>query len=369
MKILHIIARFNVGGTATWIANLSEELIEMGHEVIILAGSVERNEIEDLRFEKLNGKRVKGLSRSVSFMNDFRTILELRKMLIAFGPDVINTHTAKAGVVGRVANFLLFSRRFPIVHTIHGHLLIGYFSKFKVRIIISIERILSQITTLVLFAGKKVAADCVEVGIAASCPYRIVKPGLKPITFAKREVLRNQFNISNNDIVIGWLARFTGVKRPDRVVSLAAMFPEVTFIMGGEGELFEPTSIRAPRNCHLIGWIEPENFWKMCDIALLTSENEAVPISLIEAQFASIPALATNAGSTSEVVIQGETGWLVNRDIDALACQLKNILASRDWELLGNNALKNAQFQFTSIKLAADHIMFYQEAIELHKQK
>ena len=128
MRVLHIIARFNVGGTATWITNLSEELVRMGHEVHLLAGEVESNEKEDERFSVLGGIRIKGLSRRVSMFSDLNSIFEIRKQIRAIKPDVINTHTAKAGVVGRIANLLLFSRKAPIVHTVHGHLLTGYFS-------------------------------------------------------------------------------------------------------------------------------------------------------------------------------------------------------------------------------------------------
>lgn len=365
MKILHVIARFNVGGTATWLANLSEELIRRNHQVIIVSGSVEKNEIEDSRIKLFQFSRIEGLSRSISIIDDLKAIFYLRKLFLEFKPDVINTHTAKAGVIGRIANLLLFSRRFPIIHTIHGHLLVGYFSRLKVWAVITVEKYLSKISTVILFAGEKVAIDCLKVGIATTTPHYVVRPGLKEMNFKKRGRLRSEFEIEDDAVVIGWLARFAKVKRPDRVIALAEKFPNITFLMGGDGDLLDWCSRQSPRNCRQLGWISPETFWPMCDIALLTSENEAVPISLIEAQFASVPALATNAGSTFEVVQNEITGWLVKGDTEALEKQLEIILSRKAWMHLRKNAYEHARREFTVQKQADDHLRVYYEALRI----
>ena len=362
MRVLHIIARFNVGGTATWITNLSEELVRMGHEVHLLAGEVESNEKEDERFSVLGGIRIKGLSRRVSMFSDLNSIFEIRKQIRAIKPDVINTHTAKAGVVGRIANLLLFSRKAPIVHTVHGHLLTGYFSKRKVKVIIIIERVMAKFTDLILFAGLKVAEDCLAVGIGDRNHMGIVRPGLKPIIFAPRSSLRFTYAIKEDEMVVGWLARFTQVKRPDLVIALAERFPNVSFLLGGDGELLGEMMLRAPRNCKFLGWVEPQSFWSACDLALLTSENEAVPISLIEAQMFGLPALATDAGSTSEVVIPSFTGWIVDVSIESLSKGLSLVIESKDLNTFGQNAKSYSSEMFSIEKHASDHLRYYELA-------
>ena len=136
MKIVQVIARVNQGGTAKWLETLVIGLREKGHQVHLLAGSVEENENEDPCFVNLDGIRVPGLGRSVSILGDLKAIITIRKMLKEVKPDVLNTHTAKAGAIGRIAAIGLGIR---VVHTFHGHLLYGYFSKRKTQIIIFIE--------------------------------------------------------------------------------------------------------------------------------------------------------------------------------------------------------------------------------------
>jgi len=112
--------------------------------------------------------------------------------------------------------------------------------------------------------------------------------------------------------VIGWLGRLTSIKRPDRVLEIAKLFPNQIFLIGGEGELRKDLEEVATLNVKFLGWTSPEIIWSTSDVALLTSENEAQPISLIEASFASLPIVTQDVGSVDEVVLNNKTGFLVD---------------------------------------------------------
>jgi glycosyltransferase involved in cell wall biosynthesis len=362
VRVLHIIARFNVGGTATWISNLSESLIKDGHENFLIFGAVQKGETEDQRFHKIGGVRLENLGRRVAILSDFLALLQIRKFIKEVKPDVINTHTAKAGALGRFANLSLGKNRVALVHTIHGHLLVGYFPKLIVKIISQIESILSYATDVMLFAGEKVKEDSIKAGVRGQRATRVVMPGL-PIMQPKREV--------HNGVIIGWLARFASVKRPDRVIEIARQLPDLHFAMGGDGPLREESIKKAPKNVSFVGWQNPEVFWSKCDLALLTSENEALPISLIEAQLQGLPSVTTPAGSAPEVVLDGVNGFVApSFRVDDLVSAIKRL--SEDASLareFGDAARVRAEQTFSLKKQLADHLVAYQLAIDLRKSR
>lgn len=361
MKIVHIIARFNVGGTATWIGNLSQSLNTAGHKSYILAGNVQEGEEEDSRFLECGGIRVSKLGRRVSLFSDFKALFEIRKRLREIEPDVVNTHTAKAGVLGRLATISLGRNRPAIVHTIHGHLFRGYFNPLGVYIVNLVERNLSRFTDVMLFAGEKVKEDCHNRGIVFQKSSKVVMPG---VVVPPSEV------VSSEKIAIGWLARFAQVKRPDRVIELAHKYPNVSFFLGGDGPLRSKIENSSPSNCHFVGWTKPEEFWPKCTIALLTSENEALPISLIEAQMYGLPCVATPAGSTIEVVIDQENGFIAkNFEVESLCEGLDQLIKNQSLrQELGKKGKRRALELFSISRQLHDHLEAYKLAIIVGKK-
>jgi len=358
MKVLHIIARFNVGGTATWISNLSNSLTSSGHESILLVGEVQRGEIEDTRIQNMKHQRIEGLGRSISPLKDLKALIGIRRFIQELSPDLINTHTAKAGILGRLANLSLGKKRVASVHTIHGHLMTGYFAKPFVALVSLVERILASRTDVLLFAGQKVMDDCLSAGIKGRGSSQVVMPGIPDLEFSPK---------NSTKLTVGWLARFASVKRPDRVLGIAKEFPEVAFLLGGKGPLFESIVNQAPDNCNFTGWQSPETFWSTCDIALSTSDNEALPISMIEAQLRELPCLVTPAGSSSEVVLDGENG-LVARDfeVSTLVRLLKILVSDENMRKeMGRRARIRALKVFSPARQLEDHLSAYRKAIEV----
>jgi len=276
MKVLHIIARFNVGGTASWLSTLSRELIDAGNSSIIVTGNVKFPEIESVKLDALPHIRIAELGQTLSLSDDIQSFIKLRRLIAEINPDIVNTHTAKAGVLGRLAALSLGKSRPTIVHTIHEHLLTGYFGKLKVRLVVLVESILARYSDFLLFAGMKVQEDCIQAGIGTYKKSLVVMPGVEVPRESANSIASTEVFSRARRIRVGCLARVTAVKRPDRVIEIAQKLPEIEFLIGGGGELFKNLSKIAPRNCHFLGWVEPKEFWQLMDIALLTSDNEAL---------------------------------------------------------------------------------------------
>jgi len=312
MRVVHVIARFNQGGTATWLVSLIEGQRSQGDAVWLIAGNVEAGEVEDSRFASLGGIRIHNLARRVSPINDSLSIFRLRKYIREINPDVINTHTAKAGLVGRIAAYSLGSKRPRIVHTYHGHVLYGYFHPVTSYIYKLLEIALAQVTDLILVSGIRVKKELLEARIGRDGQYVSVKPGVEQVELLKKSDARNKLKLPLEATVVGWLGRVSQIKRPDRVIELARELPQFTFLIGGDGELLQKIKLSAPSNVRFVGWTTPSLVWSASDIALLTSDNEAQPISLIEAASLRLPLIGEDVGSVSEVIQSGKSGYLTS---------------------------------------------------------
>ncbi len=312
MRVVHVSARFHLGGTATWLVNLIEGQRAQGDQVWLVAGNVQDGEVEDSRFTVLGGIRIQKMMRSVSLIRDLQSVFEIRAYLREICPDVLNTHTAKAGLVGRIAAYSLGSKRPKIVHTYHGHVLYGYFHPVTSHIYKFLEISLAKITDLILVSGTRVKKELLEARIGSDSQYLSVRPGVEQVEILERSDARDKLNLPLEATVVGWLGRISQIKRPDRVIELARELPQFTFLVGGDGELLQKIKVSAPPNVRFVGWTTPSLVWSASDIALLTSDNEAQPISLIEAASLNLPLVGENVGSVSEVIRSGKSGYLTN---------------------------------------------------------
>lgn len=359
---MHIISRVNRGGTARWLDVLIEGQLAEGHEVVLAAGHVETDEVEDLLFERYKGIRVPGLERAITFAGDLRAFLFIRRLLKRERPDVLNTHASKAGALGRLAALSLGKARPGIVHTIHGHLLYGYFGKFGLWVYRITEQLLSRQSEVVLVSGKQVILELERSGVLQAGKGVLICPGVKMDAPAMREGLRDQYGL-HGELVIGWLGRMSEIKRPDRVVEIAKAIPEIEFLMGGDGALLEAIKIIAPANLKFTGWTNPNEFWPACDIALITSDNEAQPLSIVEASFAGIPTVALDVGAVSEVVIQGESGFIGKNTLELISALRVLSLNSEKRIRMGKFASKYASEMFNADQFLRSHEAAYSAAL------
>lgn len=354
---MHIISRYNRGGTATWLNILIEEQRKSGNQVVLVSGSVQENEVEDQGFEKLRGIKVANLGKKISFASDLKAIFEIRTIIKTQKPDLINTHTSKAGLVGRIAAYSLLRNRPAIVHTYHGHILYGYYSKFATSIFKSIEKALALITDVFIVSGERVKQELDNAGVFRNKLVFLTRPGIA------YSVDDKSLKSDNHPVTVGWLGRLTNIKRPDRVIGLAKEFPDVQFLIGGEGELANSLKTTAPINIQFLGWVNSSEFWQKCDIALLTSDNEAQPISLIEAAAHGLPSIGEDVGSVSDVIQDKITGFLVSGEVErskALTVLLNDVKQRHD---MGATAKNLVSERFGLAQFLSSHDDAYKAAL------
>lgn len=367
MIVVQIIARFNIGGTATWLSNLSRSLELKGIQSTLVTGNCQQGERENEHLAELDFFRVKNMGRRVNLFSDLFAFLEIRKMILSIKPDIVNTHTSKAGVLGRLAVLSLGKKRPALVHTVHGHLLRGYFPFWKIKLIIGIERVLAFFTDLVLYAGENVRVEMIQAGVGILEKSRVVFPGVDITDFANSHSTEKR---NESQLIVGWLGRMSRVKRPDRVLELAKAFPNVTFLLGGDGELMSGLKFSAPKNCQFLGWVDPRNFWPSVDISLLTSDNEAFAISIIEAALNGVPTVATKVGSVEETIVNEVTGILCDTEIDSLRLGLERLIQSKKLRIsMGKEAASFVKSKFSLESQCNLHIAIYKEAISMREKK
>jgi glycosyltransferase involved in cell wall biosynthesis len=370
VKVVQIIARMNVGGPAVIVADLMRSIDSSKVEQILITGYCDESEADYLETvaTDIKATRIAGLGRSVSLGADIRAFFALVGMIKKMAPDVIHTHTAKAGVLGRLAA-ILAGRRAKRMHTFHGHLLHGYFSGWKVKLVIAIEKYLAKRTDVLVAVGNQVKLDLLEAGIGKADQYRVFYPGLVEPAKVAKEVARKQFDMASGDIYIAYVGRMTAIKRPDRLMDTAAQIKmrnlPVKFIVAGEGDLFEATKKDAAARdlpVRFLGWRKDIGaLFAASDIAILTSDNEGIPLTLIQAAQASLPIVATGVGSVSDIVVHEVNGYLVDSEPAAIADALQKLAIDPVLrEIMGKAGRERASRYFSLEKMCADHTDLYQ---------
>ena len=328
VRVLRIIARMNVGGPAVQVSGLMRGFNQEAFEQELLTGFCAAGESDYLEKVATDVKaiRIDGLGRSIKPRADLTALFAIIKEIRRFKPDVIHTHTAKAGVVGRIAS-IISGQRSIRVHTFHGHLLHGYFGAGRTKLVILIEKFLALFTHQLLAVGKKVQDDLIAAGIGNSKKFAVIPPGLQLAHVPNRSEARQELGLDQNEIYCAFIGRITQIKRPDRFLDVIAKVKtdgiKVDFIVAGAGEQLQYCQDRVTSEnlpVTFLGWREDiENVLAAADLVILTSDNEGTPLSLIQSGMVGITVDATNVGSTNEIVVNGKTGFLTDLSVDELA--------------------------------------------------
>ncbi len=342
IRVLRVIARLNVGGPALHVTHLAQGLAERGYETTLVAGDVGRGE-ESMAFvaERAGVEvvRLPGLSRELSPLRDALAAVRLARIIRRVRPDVVHTHTAKAGAVGRAAALLAGLRRRPVVvHTFHGHVLRGYFGRVGTLIFRGIETALARTTDRLIAVSPEVRDELVHLGVAPASKFSIVRLGLeleRRVDFSGDVAeVRRRHGIRPEKFVVGWFGRMTAVKQTDDLLTTLTGLRErsidALLLLVGDGDDRARLEQRAhdlgvARSCLFLGYQQDVAPWfAVCDAVLLTSVSEGTPATIIEALAAGRPVVATKVGGVSDVVDEGETGFLVRAgDTHALAERLE----------------------------------------------
>ncbi len=362
MRVLHVIARLNVGGTARYITQLTTELPKHGIETFVATGFVQGAEVEDPSAQTIDLIRVPAMGRSIRPIKDHLARKQLEKIIREVKPDIIHTHTFKAGYVIRMKK-----QPVPIVHTFHGHLLDDpEFSGFKTKIIVELEKKFAKNSVKLVTVGRRVADELLEQKIGHRAQFVNIPPGVIPVSVTPKQQALKNLNLEGTGApIVGWIARVTGVKNPMRALEVADSLPDTHFVLAGGGDLLEQVKASAPSNVSVIGWADAADLFGASDIILSSSENEGMPVALIEAQLAGKPVVATDVGSVSEVILNHETGIVTNKNAGSIASALESLILDKTTrDEMGRLATARAQALFSVDRMINAHVELYKSIVK-----
>jgi glycosyltransferase involved in cell wall biosynthesis len=346
LRVALVIARMNIGGPATHVVELAAGLPPDRFEVRIFTGREGRGEAGMHYLAQEKGVRMEILPSLSPHLGprDLPAFLSLRSVFRAWRPDIVHTHTAKAGALGRTA---ARSAGVPAVaHTFHGHVLRGYFSPPAEAFFRLLERLLARTTDRIVTLSPALKRDLVEMRIAPPEKIDVIPLGmdLAPLAEAggsRRGELRRELDIAPGIPLIGIVGRLAPVKNHRLFLEAARSMVDsgvpARFVVVGDGELRAELESLARKwgiggaVCFL-GWRKDmAPVYAGLDVLTLTSVNEGTPVALIEGMAAGTPVAATAVGGVPDVVRDGETGRLVPAgDSGALHQAWKELLADRE---------------------------------------
>lgn len=375
VKVVRVIARLNVGGPAKHVVWLTSGLEEAGYRSLLVTGTVPPGEEDMSYFADEAGVTplyIPEMSREIS-PKDAVTTWKLFRLFLRERPDIVHTHTAKAGTVGRVAGFfyrwltpgVLVGRPRPckFVHTYHGHVFHGYYGRLKTGAFLTIERLLAKTVTdrLVVVSEQQAEEINKTFRVGRTNQIRIVRLGLDLNPFSnyaeRRALFRSELGIDEETVLVGIVGRLTEIKNHEMFLESVARvgLDNVRYVIIGDGSLRESLTAKAKslgieNNVIFAGGRkDPEYFYPALDIVALTSRNEGTPLTLIEAMANGRPVIATLVGGVVDLlgdVVQDqirERGVGVRPyDVDAFAAGLRELIKNRSLR----DRLGRAGFEF-----------------------
>ena len=336
--ILHVITRLEAGGSSR---NVIDSCAAQAgdYDVVLVAGPhPDSAALLKLLPPEVNYLEIGNLQRELSPLKDLAALLELRRELSVLAPDIVHTHTSKAGALGRLAAALAGAGRGKkpvIVHTPHGHLLYGYYGPLKTFIFRSIERLLARLTDYFIALTPGELRESAAAGIGRAAQWRVVHSGvdIKPPAAPAH---KRDLGIGPDELAVGTVARLEPVKGVEYFIRAAAITArrrpglKLKFVVIGGGALEgELRSLAAAGGANVIftGFrADAAAVMAALDIYVQPSLNEAMGRAPLEAQALGVPVIVTNVCGLPEVIREGETGLAVPpADAGALAAAIEKL--------------------------------------------
>ncbi|HEX3581899.1 MAG TPA: glycosyltransferase [Thermoanaerobaculia bacterium] len=373
MRVLRIIARLNVGGPAKHVVWLDEGLTKLGHECLLVTGTVPPGEEELRGFAAEHGVTpvvIPTMSRELS-AGDAITIWRLWRLMREFRPDIVHTHTAKAGAAGRIAG--LFYRRAKFIHTYHGHVFHSYYGRWKTRFFLAIERILGRLNTdrIVVLGEQQLREIRDDFHVGHGEQFRIVPLGIDLEEVRGLESPRH----TGGELVVGIVGRVTAIKNHGMFLRVAERLRgRARFVVYGDGA-DRGALEQSATNVEFAGTLAACDVYASLDIVALTSRNEGTPLALIEAMACGKPVISTAVGGVIDLLggvverLNGfeirERGLTAASDDDAgFASGLAFLLANEPLRRkLSERGIAYAETRHSKERLVADIIRLYSEAL------
>jgi glycosyltransferase involved in cell wall biosynthesis len=369
IRVMRIIARMNIGGPAVQVSGLMRGLDPKAFEHRLYTGFCSPEEEDYLKTVAMDvhATYINGLGRRISLSDDLKAFFHLVREIRSFKPHIIHTHTAKAGFLGRVASIVSMQPSIRI-HTFHGHLLSGYFGAYKRELVIAAEKFLAIFSHQLLAVGERVRQDLLAEKIGRIEKFAVMPPGLELGRLPSKETAREFYGLTDSTLQCAFIGRVTKIKRPDRFLEVVNEILNegvpIEFLIAGDGELLASCreQIRLDKlPVKVLGWqSDIRMVLSAADIVVLTSDNEGTPLSLIQAGMAGLPVVSTNVGSTSEVVIDGQTGILTSLRKEDIAMAIVKLASDPKLRLkMGNEAKIFTLANFGVSRLVQNHEELY----------
>jgi glycosyltransferase involved in cell wall biosynthesis len=357
-KLLIIINRLVIGGQVFDTFPLANILLD-DFEILIAYGKKEEDEIEAnfllAKYPFINVKKINSLQRSINPIIDVIALWHLIAMMYTFKPNIVHTHGAKSGMLGRLAAFIMGVK--VTVHTFHGHLFHSYFSSFSTRLMIKIEKWLAKKTSAIIALSETQKLELQHwLGNDKSHKIHVINLGIDSYVNESiatlRQSFRQQYNVANDTVAIGILGRLVGIKNLSFFCVLANKLlaknkeRNLVFFVVGDGE--EKKSMQNYFTANGIAYFETGNSYMQepiiftswvtnmqaviegLDIVLITSFNEGTPMSLLEAQFYGKPVVAVNVGGVKDTFVNNESGFLIEgHNIDAFVEKITTLATDK----------------------------------------
>jgi glycosyltransferase involved in cell wall biosynthesis len=329
IKILRVVSRLNIGGPTLNVKYLTEGLDSGIYDTRLVSGTISPNEGDMSYITRFNRDikiDVPELQREINIIKDTIALVKILKIVFNYRPDIIHSHTSKAGTIARCAATLynLFSRKKAIVvHTYHGHVLEGYFSNLKSKLVVFIEKLLARITDAIIAISCTQKWELTEkYHLASAEKVHTINLGFDLSRFLKirdKGTLRSTFDVDDRIPVIGIVGRLAPIKNHRLFLDAAKLIVErykdkaIRFAIIGDGELKDSLkayaqTIGIEHDVIFYGWEKNiERIYADLDILVLTSNNEGTPVSIIESMAASVPVVTTGVGGVKDLLGRIET--------------------------------------------------------------
>lgn len=377
VKILRIIARLNIGGPAIHAILLTGGLDKDRFDSLLITGvcsPAEGNMDELMHQMNVAPVLIKQMAREINPVADLRAFAKICRIVMREKPDIIHTHTAKAGTLGRLAA-ILYNLLHPrancrLVHTFHGHIFEGYFGKTRTFIFLSIERILALFTDRIIVVSVKIKEDLLLKKIGKRNKISVVSLGLDLRKFIDLESVP----AANTNLKIGIVGRLVPIKNHRMFIEAAAKLSgrPLEFFIIGDGELRgiledHTRKLGLDNKVFFTGWQKDlPGVYQGLDVVVLTSLNEGTPVSIIEAMACARPVIATDVGGVRDLIGDNQRGILVKSgDVAGLAETILNLAQNtRLRRELGEKGREFVRSRFDKERLIKDMELLYNNILE-----
>ena len=342
VRVARVIARLNIGGPAQHAILLTAGLDRTRFATTLITGVVGRGEGDFSGMARARGVDpvvIPELGRAIRPGRDLTALVKLVSLFRRLRPDIVHTHTAKAGTLGRLAARIA---GVPVtIHTFHGHVLDGYFSPAVTRVFVGMERMLARATDRLVTVSPRLRTELLAMGIGRPEQVEVIPLGLDLERFRRARpgvpTLRPSLGLGSEVPLLGIVGRLVPIKDHSTLFQAMALLqtsnPPVHLAVVGDGEERARLEELAGRlglgqRIHFLGWrTDLDTILTEVDVVICASKNEGTPVALIEAMAAGVPVLSTDVGGVADLVAHGETGWLVRPgDPPSLAEAIRHLL-------------------------------------------